>query len=67
MKKIDTIENEIDQIRIDIYERTRNMSLHEFQDYFTSSAEEAAKEYGFTISKPLEETDGTDSKKSLRK
>jgi hypothetical protein len=49
MKNRNPIEDEIDQIRIDLYEKTKNMSLEEFQDYFATRAEATAKKYGFTI------------------
>jgi hypothetical protein len=47
----------IHKIRIDIYEKTKNMSIEEFQDYFQKSAEEAAQIYGFKIVKSLNTND----------
>jgi hypothetical protein len=54
MKINNSIDDEINKIRIDLYEKTKNMSLEEFQDYFSTRAEVTAKKYGFTIAKPLE-------------
>ncbi|MDR1872280.1 MAG: hypothetical protein LBS60_10270 [Deltaproteobacteria bacterium] len=54
MRKSDTIENEVDKIRVDIYERTKNMTRKEFLEYFKKRGEEAAKKYGFRIAKPLD-------------
>jgi hypothetical protein len=54
MNNSSAIEDEIDQIRIDLYEKTKNMSLDEFQAYFTTRAEITAKKYGFTIAKSLD-------------
>ncbi|MDR2142263.1 MAG: hypothetical protein LBR11_10840 [Deltaproteobacteria bacterium] len=48
-----SIEDEIDKIRLEIYEETKNMSRKEYLDYFRKAGEEAAKQYGFTITKPL--------------
>jgi hypothetical protein len=42
------------KVREEIYEKTKKMSPDEFQNYFTNSAEEAAKKYGFTIARSLE-------------
>jgi hypothetical protein len=57
MKNPNTIEDEIDEIRIDLYEKTKNMSLEQFQDYFSTRAEIAAKKYGFTIARSIDPKD----------
>jgi hypothetical protein len=54
MRQPDTIEDELDKIRVDIYEETKNLSRKEFLEYFRKIGEEAAKKYGFTIAKPLD-------------
>ena len=41
------IEDEIDAIRLEIYEETKNMTLEERHEYYRKCSEEAAKEYGF--------------------
>jgi hypothetical protein len=48
-----TSDDWIYKVRDDIYEKTKNMSLDEYQEYFRIRGEEIAKQYGFTISKPL--------------
>jgi hypothetical protein len=49
MSKKTASDDWIDKVRIDIYEKTKNMSLEEFQEYFRRSGEEVARKYGFTI------------------
>jgi hypothetical protein len=53
VKTHDTIEAEIDKIRIDIYEKTKHMSDSEFLDYFRKIGENAAKKYGFKLVESL--------------
>ncbi|MDR1871060.1 MAG: hypothetical protein LBS60_03870 [Deltaproteobacteria bacterium] len=53
MLAIDPIEAEIDKIRDDIYEKTKNMSNAELLDYFHKIAEKAAKKYGFNLVESL--------------
>ena len=48
-RKIHPIEREIDRIRLEIYEETKNMTRAEIREYYRKSAEEAAKKYGFKI------------------
>ncbi|MDR2367036.1 MAG: hypothetical protein LBF58_02840 [Deltaproteobacteria bacterium] len=43
----------IHKVRVDIYEKTKNMSSEEFHDYFKKRSEYLAKKYGFTIAKSL--------------
>jgi hypothetical protein len=63
MSNHNTSDDWIHKYRIEIYEKTKNISFDEIQDYFTKSAEEAAKKYGFTIEKPLNEAQ--DIKKNI--
>jgi hypothetical protein len=53
MKKTNIIEDEIDRIRVSIYEKTKNMSCQEFLEYFKKRGEEASKKYGFQIAKSM--------------
>jgi len=48
-RKIDSIEREIDEIRLRIYEETKHMTHAELNEYYRKSGEEAAKKYGFKI------------------
>jgi len=47
MKKPNTIEDEIDQIRLRIYEETKDMTPQERADRVNRIGEAAAKKYGF--------------------
>jgi len=47
MKKPNTIEDEIDQIRLRIYEETKDMTPQERVDRVNRIGEAAAKKYGF--------------------
>jgi len=49
MRTPDTIEQEIDNIRLVIYERTKDMTPSQLTEYYRKSGEESAKKYGFTI------------------
>ena len=47
MKKPNTIEDEIDEIRLRIYEETKDMSIEERVERVNRIGEAAAKKYGF--------------------
>jgi hypothetical protein len=47
MKKPNTIEQEINEIRLRIYEKTKNMSIEERAERLNRIGEAAAKKYGF--------------------
>ena len=49
MKTPNTIEQEINQIRLAIYEKTKDMTHAEITEYYRQSGEATAKKYGFTI------------------
>ena len=49
MKTTNPIEQEIDQIRLRIYEKTKNMTPAQLTAYYRKSGEESAKKYGFRI------------------
>lgn len=61
MMKINKIEQEIDDIRVNIYEKTKNMSDHEFLNYFKKRGEEAAQKYGFQIARSFASDDDANS------
>ena len=49
MKTIKTIEQEVNQIRLMIYEKTKGMTPSQLTDYYRKSGEATAQKYGFKI------------------
>jgi hypothetical protein len=49
MKTISKVEQEVNQIRLEIYEETKNMTPAQRVEYFNKTAEAEAKKYGFKI------------------
>jgi len=49
MKAYNTIEREINQIRLKIYEKTKGMTPSQLTEYYRQSGETSAKRYGFKI------------------
>ena len=49
MRTTNTIEQEINQIRLEIYEKTKDMTPAQLTAYYLKSGEESAKKYGFRI------------------
>jgi hypothetical protein len=49
MKTLNPIENEINKIRLAIYEKTKDMTPSQLTDYYLKSGENSARKYGFTI------------------
>ena len=49
MKTANTIEQEVNQIRLKIYEKTKNMTPIQLTAYYQKSGEASSKKYGFTI------------------
>jgi len=49
MKTPNTIEQEINNIRLKIFEKTKDMNPAQLTEYYRKSGEAAAKKYGFTI------------------
>ena len=47
MKKLDTIEDEIDRIRLNIYEKTKNMTIAQRVQHTNKSAEAVVARYGY--------------------
>jgi hypothetical protein len=48
-RKIRSIEDEIDEIRLRIYEETKHMDNTELTEYYNKSGESTAKKYGLKI------------------
>jgi hypothetical protein len=61
MRKPNTIEDELDKIRVEIYEEIKDLSPKEYLEYFRKFGEEAAKKYGFTL------VSSVDTKVNLKK
>ncbi|MCL2360575.1 MAG: hypothetical protein FWC73_02035 [Defluviitaleaceae bacterium] len=49
MKLVNRIEQEVDQIRIAIYEKTKDMTPSQLTEYYRKSGETTAKKYGFKV------------------
>jgi hypothetical protein len=49
MKTTNVIEKEVNQIRLQIYEKTKDMTPAQLTSYYRKSGEESAKKYGFKI------------------
>jgi len=48
-KTLKTIEQEVNQIRLKIYEKTKDMTPEQLTEYYRKSGEASAKKYGFKI------------------
>jgi hypothetical protein len=55
-RTIHPIEQEINEIRIRIYEEIKYMTPEQVSEYFRKSGEETAKKYGFKIADSLEKS-----------
>jgi hypothetical protein len=49
MKTPDTIEHEVNQIRLAIYEKTKDMTPAQLTEYYKKSTESTIKKYGFKV------------------
>jgi hypothetical protein len=49
MSVISKIEEEVEQIRLAIYEKTKHMTPAEHTEYYKRNTEELVKQYGFTV------------------
>jgi len=49
MKMISPIEQEVNQIRLTIYEKIKDMTPSQVTEYYRKSGEKTAKKYGFKI------------------
>jgi hypothetical protein len=55
MKRSDTFEDELDEIRVKLYEETKNMTVEEQVAYFNSLAEPIIQEYGLRTLNQIKE------------
>ena len=49
MKTISPIEQEVNQIRVAIYEKTKDMTLAQLTEYYKQSTEATIQKYGFKV------------------
>ena len=49
MKTIKKVEQEVNQIRLQIYEKTKDMTPSQITEYYRKSGEASAQKYGFKI------------------
>ena len=56
IKTANTIEQEVNKIRLAIYEETINMTSKQLTEYYRKSGEASAKKYGFKIVASARET-----------
>ena len=49
MKWISNVEHDVNQIRLKIYEKTKDMTPAQLTEYYRRSGEASAKKYGFKI------------------
>jgi len=49
MKTISPIEQEVNQIRLAIYEKTKDMTPAQITDYYKQSTEATIQKYGFKV------------------
>ena len=49
MRMLSSVEQEINKIRIGIYEKTKGMTPAQLTEYYRKSGEASAKKYGFKI------------------
>ena len=67
MKKPDTIERDVDRIRLKLYHKTKNMTDKQFVDYFNKSGEALAKKYGFIRIESADSYVSRASKRNVRR
>ena len=58
MKTISKIEQEVNQIRLRIYEKTKDMTPSQLTEYYRKSGEATAQKYGFKIVASAKEKSG---------
>ena len=49
MKAISKIEQEVNQIRLEIYEKTKDMTPAQLTEYYRKSTDDTIKKYGFKV------------------
>jgi hypothetical protein len=57
MKTLNTIEQDVNQIRLGIYEKTKDMTPSQLTEYYRKSGEASAQKYGFKIVASAKEND----------
>jgi hypothetical protein len=65
MKTISHVEQEVNQIRLRIYEETRELTREQRIERTNKIAEDAAKKYGFKIVASAKESDMRETRKAL--
>ena len=66
MKTPNTIEQEINRIRLEIYEETKNLTSEERTRRSNERGQKLAAQYGFTIGTPMSRTKTVTSEKKNR-
>jgi len=56
VKAISKIEQEVNQIRLGIYEKTKDMTPSQLQEYYRKSTEATIQEYGFRVVENVKES-----------
>ena len=56
---MNTIEREINKIRLEIHEGTKDMTPRQLSEYYRKSGEAAAKKYGFRRARSASQKSGT--------
>ena len=59
MRKLNPIEQEVDEIRLKIYEKTKDMTPAQLTEYYRKSGEASAKKYGFKMIDSAKKTSAT--------
>jgi len=49
MKAISKVEQDVNQIRLKIYEKTKDMTPEQLSEYYRQSTEATIKKYGFKV------------------
>ena len=58
MGKFNSIEQEVNKIRLEIYEKTKDMTPEQLTEYYRKSGEKSAQKYGFKIVAKAKEKHG---------
>ena len=49
MRTLSSVEQEVNQIRLQIYEKTKDMTPEQLTEYYRKSGEATAQKYGFKV------------------
>jgi hypothetical protein len=63
MKAISKVEQEVNQIRLKIYEKTKDMTPAQLSEYYRQSTETTIKKYGFKVISSVKENSPSLTKK----